>query len=232
MSIYVAGLDLGQTQDYTGLVIIEAKGTDLRVPYEGVHPELGLPTTEWLHVETPPIVSLDVRHIERFALNTKYSQIALEMAQRLRGMPQPRYFALDQTGVGMGVFEMMANLRPIGITITGGNDTQMLSPQQFRVPKRDLMASLQVPFQNGIIRIAKGLPHAALLMRELQNFRVKISSNGRDTYEAWREADHDDLVLAAGIAAWLSNAAFEFRQSQAAQWLEQQQIRPYSISPV
>ncbi len=29
-----------------------------------------------------------------------------------------------------------------------------------------------------------------------------MSSAGNDTYEAWRESDHDDLVLAAAIACW------------------------------
>ncbi len=31
---------------------------------------------------------------------------------------------------------------------------------------------------------------------------MKITVAGNDTYEAWRESDHDDLVLAAAMAAW------------------------------
>ncbi len=31
---------------------------------------------------------------------------------------------------------------------------------------------------------------------------MKITLAGNDTYEAWREGDHDDLVLAAAMAAW------------------------------
>ena len=31
---------------------------------------------------------------------------------------------------------------------------------------------------------------------------MKITTAGNDTYEAWRESDHDDLVLAAAFACW------------------------------
>ena len=34
------------------------------------------------------------------------------------------------------------------------------------------------------------------------NFKRKVSLAGRDTYEAWREGTHDDLVLAAALAEW------------------------------
>ena len=34
--------------------------------------------------------------------------------------------------------------------------------------------------------------------------RVKITSHDNETYEAWRERDHDDLVLSMGMAAWVA----------------------------
>jgi soluble P-type ATPase len=37
-------------------------------------------------------------------------------------------------------------------------------------------------------------------VRELQNFRVKINiATGHDSYEAWRENEHDDIVLAVAL---------------------------------
>lgn len=45
--------------------------------------------------------------------------------------------------------------------------------------------------------------HNAVLSSLLTNFfKVKISTSGHDSYEAWREGDHDDLVLAALLALW------------------------------
>jgi hypothetical protein len=61
----------------------------------------------------------------------------------------------------------------------------------------------QVLLQNGLLRVASGLPEAETLKRELLNFRVKIDpKTAHDSYEHWRESDHDDLVLAVSMAAW------------------------------
>jgi hypothetical protein len=208
MSIFVAGLDLGQAQDYSGLVIIEVSGT----PQQGMD---GRP------IEVPPLTQLDVRHVERFPLSTKYARIAADVEDRLRHTPTPRYLAVDQTGVGNGVIEMLSRLNPCGVTITAGSQTQVVSSRAAHVPKRDLVALVQVGLQNKILRIAKGLPHADLLTRELLNFRAKITDAGNDTYGAWREADHDDLVLAVAIGCWyaqfvLQGQEYRARQQQAA----------------
>jgi hypothetical protein len=71
------------------------------------------------------------------------------------------------------------------------------------VPKRDLVTVTQVLLQNGRLRVAAGLPEAETLKRELLNFRVKIDPRtAHDSYEHWRESEHDDLVLAVSMAAW------------------------------
>ena len=70
----------------------------------------------------------------------------------------------------------------------------------FGVPKRDLVGSLTIAFQNKELRIPRTLPEADTLMMELSNFRIKVSINGHDSYEAWREEIHDDLVLSVAMA--------------------------------
>ncbi|MEJ7861626.1 MAG: hypothetical protein WKF90_08310 [Pyrinomonadaceae bacterium] len=34
---------------------------------------------------------------------------------------------------------------------------------------------------------------------------MKINDSAHDTYGAWREGTHDDLVLAAALALWCAN---------------------------
>jgi hypothetical protein len=54
------------------------------------------------------------------------------------------------------------------------------------------------------LKIADGVPFQDVLLRELGAFRVKVNrATGHDSYEAWRERDHDDLVLAVAFASWL-----------------------------
>ena len=90
------------------------------------------------------------------------------------------------------------------MTIHGG-DTQSEDPASgsYRVPKRDLVGGLQVLLQSGRLKIARYLEHAETLKSELLNFRVKINiATAHDSYQAWREGDHDDLVLATALACW------------------------------
>ncbi len=70
------------------------------------------------------------------------------------------------------------------------------------VPKKELVSTLQVLLQARRLRVAPALPEAQTLVRELLNFQVKITPAANETFGAWREGQHDDLVLAMAIAAW------------------------------
>jgi hypothetical protein len=56
---------------------------------------------------------------------------------------------------------------------------------------------------------APPLPESATLKRELLSFRVKVNpATAHDSYEHWREGDHDDLVLATAMACWFREASY------------------------
>jgi hypothetical protein len=53
------------------------------------------------------------------------------------------------------------------------------------------------------LRVAAALPDVKVLLREFDAFSVKINpETSNESFEAWRERDHDDLVLAVALAAW------------------------------
>jgi hypothetical protein len=55
----------------------------------------------------------------------------------------------------------------------------------------------------GRLQIAKGLELGETLREELYNFRLKVNiATTNISYEAWRENESDDIVLAAALAAW------------------------------
>jgi hypothetical protein len=125
-------------------------------------------------------------------------------SEPLRRMPA--VLLVDKTGVGAAVLDSFtyARIGAVAITLHGGSSVTR-DPQRagFRVPKRDLVTVTQVLLQNGRLRVASGLPEAETLRRELLNFRVKIDpKTAHDSYEHWRESEHDDLVLAVSMAAW------------------------------
>ena len=63
---------------------------------------------------------------------------------------------------------------------------------------------LQAGLSGRRLKIAEGLPHAEILVGELTTFSTKITQAGNETFEAWRERDHDDMVLAVAMALWLA----------------------------
>jgi hypothetical protein len=179
---YVGGLDLGQASDFSALAVLERAGRAGRRVYA-------------------------VRHLERFVLGTPYPAIC-ERVVDLFGQPplSGRPLAVDQTGVGRAVVDMLYRARPKAtirpITITAGS-AAVPDGAGWHVPKKELVGVLQVLLQSRRLQVARSLPEAAALVRELEAFRVKITAAANETFEAWRERDHDDLVLAVAMACWL-----------------------------
>jgi hypothetical protein len=110
---------------------------------------------------------------------------------------------LDATGVGKAAVELFrhSNFNLSILTLMAG-DQMVQDGRSYRVPKRDVISTTQVLLQKERLKIARTLPDAALLARELVNFRVRLTAKGSEDALDWREGPHDDLVLALAIAAW------------------------------
>ncbi len=179
MPEFYIGLDLGQAQDYTALAVIER----VRDDYQG-------------------------RHLERFRLGTTYPAIVQRVTEIVSAEPLAgqAWLVVDATGVGRPVLDMlrrtyMPRRGLVGVFITGGNVTSCEGDCCY-VPKRDLVATVQVLLQAGRLKFAEGLPEVPTLIKEMLAFQVRITNEAHDTYGAWREGAHDDLILAVAMACW------------------------------
>jgi hypothetical protein len=193
VSFYV-GLDLGQAADYTAICVLEK-------------------------TEHKDVAPLHVRHLERPPLGTYYPDIVERVKElvrdealtetvhnsyTLRTETHPPELVVDATGVGRPVVDMLRRegLSFAPVLITGG-DIEHHDNGFYKVPKRNLVSAVQIALQSGNLKIAEELALAETLRKELLNFRVKVNiSTAHDSYEAWREGDHDDLVLATALACW------------------------------
>lgn len=181
---YILGLDLGQTTDYSALAVLERP--------------VDAPLKEVVYA---------LRHLQRFPLGTPYTAIVPGVA-RIAGKPPLRGAPLvvDQTGVGRPVVDMLRRTpgltRVVPVTITGGHALTQQEDGSYHVPKKELVTCLQLLVEQHRLRIAASLSEAKTLIRELQTFRVKITPAAHETFGAWRESDHDDLVLAVALATW------------------------------
>jgi hypothetical protein len=182
---YFLGLDLGQAKDFTACALLERRKPERRTEYDYA-----------------------VRWLKRWAQGTKYTVIVAELAELVKRPPlELPVLAVDQTGVGAAVVDVLreaktaAQLRPI--LITASHEVTFGNHGVRHVPKKELVSPLQVLLQSHRLTISGKLEHAKTLEKELLAFRVKITAAANETFEAWRERDHDDLVLAVALAAWL-----------------------------
>lgn len=170
-----------------------------------------------------PFEEYRARHLQRFQLGTSYPSIVkrvIEIREKLGGGT----LVIDATGVGRPVVDLFweAGLTPWAVTITGTGDAHNQERESVKkrgmfytptlrekltwnVPKRDLVGVLSVTFQNHVLKVSSKLPDAKTLTDELLNFKVKINTKtAHDSYEAWREGEHDDLVLSVALALWVA----------------------------
>jgi hypothetical protein len=190
---HYVGLDLGQVKDYSALAILkEFRGTiEAPLPLDQEGREF------------------EVIHLHRFKLGTAYPAIVEAVARVVQRLGDKNNVDLivDATGVGLPVVDLFRNqlgdyssrLRPV--MITGGNAASR-DGSLWRVPKRDLVSAVQVMLQNERLKIAEDQPFVETLTKEMMTFKVKVTTSANDTYGAWREGEHDDLVLAVALAAW------------------------------
>lgn len=187
---YILGLDLGMLSDHSALVVLSTVDEEYPRRYE-------------------------VPHIDRFQLMTGYEHVvthvvSLFMTPEL-SPKHDRYLVVDAGGVGRPVLEMLQrkldllSVDVIGVTITGGFDVVRSAMNDYRVPKRDIAGAIQSALGGRRLRVASGLEDAAQLEHELRQMSLKITKTGHDQYEALSERDHDDIVMAMGIALWFAD---------------------------
>ena len=136
MATYYAGLDLGQSADYTALAVLQKVPT-----YD---PQTGKHGAE-----------LHLRHLERYPLKTPYTDIADKVKCLLTGLPfttpvisggrlamPTTELIVDKTGVGVAVTDLLKErrLNYIAVTITGlGQKVNRHGSKEYSVPKQDLV---------------------------------------------------------------------------------------------
>jgi hypothetical protein len=176
---YFSGLDLGQLQEPTALVVTERTRSAAEKEYRYA-----------------------VRHIHRWHLGTGYPEIVADVKKMFAVPPLTRsMLAIDRTGVGKAVTNQFteagipAQVQPY--LITAGH-----TPATYTVPKVDLVGVLQTLLGMRRLKIADSLPLAEVLTKELELFRMKVALDKDESFASWRERPHDDIVLLLALACW------------------------------
>ena len=178
-SNYLIGVDFGKLRDHSAVVILERSQDQTGLSYT-------------------------VRGLERFPLHTKFRDVRSRVREITEQYPYRGncHLLLDGTGIGEPVDELFRSdtfACPIEkFVITSGENAT-----SGHVPKKDLIANLQLMMEMGELHIPRDLPGTAWLLEEFRAMRAQPTSTGETRYEA-PQGEHDDLVMALSLAAWKS----------------------------
>jgi hypothetical protein len=192
---YLVGCDLAQAHDFTALAVLERAGDQYHLRHLDRFRDRPYPAV--------------VAHVG--ALMAKLAKAGDRTKGELPGgilyAPPAVALAVDATGVGRAVCDLFRDARMpcrlVPITITGGLSVTGDGRGGVHVPKKDLVACPQVLLQARRLRVARELTLADVLVQELENFRVRITAAANEVFGDWREGQHDDLVFALAMAAWV-----------------------------
>jgi len=211
---HYVGLDLGQVSDYTALVTLRR---EQELPDPPKPKTFSAEALDWKEIISPPVVKPQLARYycniaERFELGMSYTVMANNLCRLFDDVRFAKQtLVVDGTGVGRPVVDMFRKARPncriLPVTITGGSQalgqTSVDEYGYWHVPKKELVGSVQALLGTGRLEVAPDLRHAAVLVSEMKSFRYKINNEtAHVSYEAWRDREHDDLVLALALAAW------------------------------
>jgi hypothetical protein len=195
---FALGLDLGQAEDYTALAV----------------------ASKVLPGDDPKASEYHFRLLKRWELGTPYTRIVADIVatvgappllQMVRGsmsmglVERQCSLAVDLGGPGRPVVNMLrdahvkAKLFPVAIT---AGRKESYEKGEWHVSKQLLVFQALTRMQQQRVFFAPGLEHGETLKQELQNYRIKLTDKGNETFSA-REGAHDDLVLAMALAIWL-----------------------------
>jgi hypothetical protein len=199
MNQFIMSVDLGRNNDWTAITIIK----------EGLH-EVKRPKFDELDIkfEGESITSRvwQIVHMDRVELGTDYVEV-VRIVKELLETPELEGncdLVIDATGVGTPVCDFMRNesLNPIPLVYTSGTNITQTEDGFLRVPKSDLVHSLQFYWNSGRLKYPRKLAVIDAFLAEMESFVMKMGKSASVSYEAMQEQDHDDLVMSCAMAVW------------------------------
>ena len=151
-----------------------------------------------------------LRWLRRFDRGTAYPEQIEAIAAEVRCEPLRGRTAMiiDAMGVGdMGVdYARRLGLSPMPVKVIGEGRPHS-EARYYYLPKRDMVQRISGTRAEKRLNLDLDHPLLPVLRKEVENFRIKFTNVGHDTYGAWRENEHDDLVFALGLACWWTQFA-------------------------
>src|SRR5260221_5196358 len=206
------GLDVGQKNDYSALVVVEVGERPTAQTYIMRGQELNVPEPTY-----------KVQRLQRLPLGTPFRSVAAEVVnrvgelwaweheQRITGAIIPHEPALpvdlwmDATGLGLPVAELVKS----ALAVSPKTDRCMVHPVVFNhgdrfkrgeyegtrdvLGKAYLVSRLQMLFEQRTLTLPKNDPQIDAMVEELKAYEIRIDEDANDKYGAFAVGAHDDM---------------------------------------
>jgi hypothetical protein len=233
-SPYTIAVDVADRRDYTTILIFvrpswvgdDESGWRLVTKFVGGPDEGG-----WVYPDDLQTYrdTLDLQHHNMVYGRPAYPSFRAYPVYRERGKGYPAHEAavkewygklahhhpellVDITGVGGGVVQYMrqAGLPAVGVYFHQGNEVRYIPENdQYNVPVKELVGAAQILMEQQRIDVGPS-EHTEDLKRELLAFTRKIKKEtAHESFGAWRENIHDDLVFGLSMGAWWQKVKME-----------------------
>jgi hypothetical protein len=188
---YFIGLDLGKDQDYSAIAVMACRKIN-----DGPFNHMTF------HQPTRPI--LELVSLTRIPLGTEYLEVMSILRRVITRLlssnawgarPPAVYLVVDSAGPGQVAIELI-RAQQLRITIvptllSGGTETNLLRSGKYSIPRREILSNARLLLEAQTLRVAAGLQHFISLRKELVDARP-----------GGEQSNHDDLAIAAALAAW------------------------------
>mgnify|MGYP006348886157 FL=1 len=202
---WVLGVDLASARDYSAMCLVERVQikTGEREYHDG----------KAIQIEDKYETELHVRNVRRLPRTYSYLDVArhIRMAVEHPSVAGDIKVVVDVNGPGRPVVHLLREegLHVLPVCATGGRNEALSKDQTgietYNVAKKILVFDTVVAFQNARLLVSEELQHKDLLIRELNTYKMKMTGAGNETFSAWHERDHDDLVSALTLCVWFCN---------------------------
>src|SRR5215212_3094238 len=206
----IVGVELGARMENTAISITERVYVPTGERFIASYHDHGH-GRERLRAREKVALEYRVRHLERRSPPVRYKGVAERVAE-LVGAVGECVVAMDLTRTGRPVHTLImgtvheatkdtrTGVSQCPITVTGEYGAVSHSPDVgWLVPRRDLVPSALLLFEQEQLKIAEGLDLARTLTQEFMDFKPKAP---KGEPEGWRRAKNHDLVLAVERSVW------------------------------
>ena len=188
---YIVAADFGRDRDHSAFATIAVRLED-----HGSY--------DYAKLIQPTHVVLQLGSLRRIPLGTEYLEVVKQLRRtvtRLQsaagwGAPTVRvHVIVDAAGPGQVAIELIRaqqlDINFVPALLTAGIETGYSPSGKLTIPRREVITNLRYLLEVELIRVQRNLTHKAALEAEIASVRFD-----------GRQSAHDDLVIAAGLAAY------------------------------